>query len=56
MVQKGVFWPIGEHLYFVYFPIISYQRMKAYRVETMDIGQISLNHWCQWNMQMQLSQ
>ena len=24
-------------------------------VETTDIGKFSLTHWCQWNMQMQLS-
>ena len=32
MVQKRIFWTIGEHLYFVYSPIISYQRIKVYRV------------------------
>ena len=30
MVQKGIFWTIGEHLYFVYYPIISYQWIKVY--------------------------
>ena len=43
MVRNGVFWTIGEQSYFVYYPIISYQRIKVYIVETMDIG-IS-----QWN-------
>ena len=38
MVQKGIIWNIGEHSYFVYDPIISYQRIKVYRIETMDIG------------------
>ena len=38
MVQKGVFWTIGEHSYFVYYPIISYLRIKVYRFETMDTG------------------
>ena len=33
MVQKGIFWNIGEHFYFVYYNIISYQRIKVYRVE-----------------------
>ena len=45
MVQKEIFWTIGEHLYFVYYPIRFYQRIKVYRVEIMDIGKISLNHW-----------
>ena len=38
MVQNGIFWTIGEQSYFVYYPIISYQRIKVYRVETMDMG------------------
>ena len=38
IVRKRVFWTIGEHLYFVYCPIISYQRIKVYRVETIDMG------------------
>ena len=42
MVQNRIFWTIGEHLYFDYYPIISYQRIKAYIVETMDIGR---SHW-----------
>ena len=37
MVLKGVFWTIGEHLYFVYFPLISYQRIKFYRIETINM-------------------
>ena len=44
MVQNGIFWTIGEHLFFVYYPIISYQWMKVYRVEIMDIGKISLTY------------
>ena len=47
---------IGEHLYFVYYPLISYQWIKVYRVEIMDIGKISMTHLRQWNMQMQPSQ
>ena len=43
MVQNRTFWTIEEHLYFVYYPIISYQSIKFYSVERMDIGQISLN-------------
>ena len=38
MFRKGVFWTIGEHSYFVYYPIISYLRIKVHRVETMDMG------------------
>ena len=53
MVRKGIFWTIGEQLYFIYYPIISYQQIKVYRVEIMDIGNTSLTHWYQRNMQMQ---
>ena len=56
MVKKGIFWTIGEHLYFVYYLIISYKRITDYRVEIMDIGKISLTHWRQWNMKIQPSQ
>ena len=42
MVQNGIFWTIGEQSYIVYYPIISYQRIKFYRAETMDIGRY---HW-----------
>ena len=38
MVRNGIFWTIGEQSYFVYYPIISYLRIKVYRIETMDIG------------------
>ena len=44
MARKGIFWTIWEHLYFVYYPIISYQWINFYRVERMDIGKISLTH------------
>ena len=37
MVRNGIFWTIWEQPYF-YYPIISYQRIKVYRVETMDMG------------------
>ena len=37
MVRNGIFWTIGEQLYIFYYPIISYLRIKVYRVETMDI-------------------
>ena len=42
MVRNRIFWTIGEQSYIVYYPIISYQRIKVYRVETMDIG---ISHW-----------
>ena len=42
MVQKGVFLTIGETHIFLYYPIISYQRIEFYRVETMDMG---ILHW-----------
>ena len=43
MVRNGIFWTIGEELYMSYYPIISYQKIKVYRVETMDMGR------SQWN-------
>ena len=49
MVQNRIFWNIGEPLYFLYYPIIYYRRIKAYRVETIDIGNIPLEQWCQWD-------
>ena len=52
MVRKGVFWAIGEHSYF-YCPIISYQRIRFYMVEIMDIVKLSLTYWCQRNIQLQ---
>ena len=42
MVQNGIFWTIGEQLYIVYYPIIPYQKIKVYRVETMYMGR---SHW-----------
>ena len=42
MVQNGIFWSIGEQSYIVYYPIISYRKIKVYRVETMDMG---ISHW-----------
>ena len=44
---------------FVYYPIISYRKIKVYRVEKIDMGRshwnncvsgkIPLEQWCQWN-------
>ena len=42
MAQNGIFWTIGGKTYFVYYPIISYRRIKVYRVETIDMGR---SHW-----------
>ena len=44
MVQNGIFWTIGEQSYFVYYPIISYQRIKVYRVETIDMERYHCNN------------
>ena len=38
VVQIGIFWTIRDQSYIVYYPIISYQRIHVYRVETMDMG------------------
>ena len=38
MVRKVIFWTIGKHLYFVCYPIISYQRIKVYGDEKFDMG------------------
>ena len=38
MVGNRIFWTIGEQSYFVYDLIISYRKIKVYRVETMDMG------------------
>ena len=56
MVQEELFWTIGKHLYIFYYPTLSYQWIKVCEVEIMDIGKISMNCLCQWNMQMQTSQ
>ena len=44
MVQNGIFWTIGEQSYFVYSTIISYQKIKVYRVKTMDMGRSHCNN------------
>ena len=44
MVQNRTFWTIEEHLYFVYDTIILYQRIKLYRIETIDIGRFRWNN------------
>ena len=42
MVRNGIFWTIGGKSYFVYYPIISYQGINVYRVQTMDMVRA---HW-----------
>ena len=42
MVRNGIFLTIGEHSYFVYYPIISYLSIKFYRAETKDMER---HHW-----------
>ena len=42
MVQKDISWTIGEQSYFGHYHIISYQRIKVYRVETIDMVR---SHW-----------
>ena len=42
MVRNRIFWTIGEQLYFVYYPIIYYRKIKVYRVGKMDMGR---SHW-----------
>ena len=43
MVRNGIFWTIGEILYMIDYPIMSYRKIKVYRVETMNMGR------SQWN-------
>ena len=42
MVRNGKFWTIGKQSYIVYYPIISYQKIKVYRIEAMDMGRSQL--------------
>ena len=42
MVRNGIFWTIEEQSYFVYYPIISYQKIKFYWVKIMDMRR---SHW-----------
>ena len=61
MVRNGIFWTIGEQLYIIDYPTMSYQKIKVYRVETMKMGRshwnngvsgtILLEQWCQQKMQ-----
>ena len=61
MVRNGIFWTIGEQLYIINYPIMSYRKIKFYSVETMNMGRsnwnngvsgtILLEQWCQRKMQ-----
>ena len=42
MIQNGILWTIGEQTYFVYYPIISYRKIKVYGFESMYMGR---SHW-----------
>ena len=44
MVRNRIFWTIGGKSYFVYYPIISYLKIKVYRVETIDMGRSQCNN------------
>ena len=48
MVRNGIFWTIGEQLYIVYYPIMSYQKIKVYSVEKMDMGRPHQNNGVSW--------
>ena len=62
MVKNGIFWTIGEQLYIIDYPIISYRKIKVYRFETMNMGEshwnngvsgmILLAQWCQRKIQL----
>ena len=53
--KRGYFGISGNNNVLVYYPIMTFQDIEVYRVETMDTGKIPLTHWCQWNIQMQIS-
>ena len=42
--QKGIFWTIGGNNNLVCYPIIFYQRIEVYRVNTMDMGRLICNN------------
>ena len=44
MVRNRIFWTIGDQAYIVHYPIISYLRIKVYRVEKMDMGRSHRNN------------
>ena len=44
MVQKGVFGLLSNAHVLVYYPIISYQRIEVYRVETIYMRRLRWNN------------
>ena len=44
MVRNRIFWTIGEQSYIVYYTIISYLKIKVYRVETIDMQRSHCNN------------
>ena len=42
MVRNRIFWTIKKQSYFVYYPVISYQRIKVCKDETTDMA---ISHW-----------
>ena len=53
MVRNGIFWTIGEQTYFIYYPIISYQKIKVYRFKKLiwedpTVTMMSVGQFC-WN-------
>ena len=55
MVRNRIFLTIGEQSYFVYYPIISYQKIIFYTVETMDIGRYHWNNGSIWAFLISIS-
>ena len=44
MVQNRIFWTIGEQLYMIDYPIMSYQNIKVNMAETMNMGRSKWNN------------
>ena len=44
MVRNGVFWTIRKQYYIGYYPITFYQKIKFYKVETMDMRKFNWNN------------
>ena len=49
MVRNGILWTIKEQLYIIDYPILSDQKIKVYRVETINMGICHWKKWCQWD-------
>ena len=50
MVQKGISWTFGEQSYIVYYPIISYRKIKVCRVYTIGMGRSNCNNDVSWTI------